>query len=273
LTAPIVSQDWEALAMTSARRRLAFAASLVALLLCDRGVASARFVLYLHGEPAAAVENRAKRFTDADGLLTGYSSAAGGVHLYFAAHGFTQWFNLDFVAPAGTSLVRGEYSGATRAAFAEPGTPGLEVSGNGVGCNTLTGHFTVHDVVFAPGDVVRALSVDFEQHCDGEAAALRGSVRLNVGHPGCGSVMDGVPCDDGDACTTGDACAIGSCLGAFVAPASCAPPAEACFAQSACAPASGSCPVVPVNGLACDDGSVCTIGDTCEAVGTTSLES
>lgn len=44
-------------------------------------VAHAHFVLYLQGEPGAYVESGIKRFTDADGTLTGYGTAgqtAGG---------------------------------------------------------------------------------------------------------------------------------------------------------------------------------------------------
>ncbi len=50
------------------------------------------------------------------------------------------WF-LHLAAPAGQELLPGVYEGATRWPFQDPSTPGLDFSGDGRGCNTLTGRF------------------------------------------------------------------------------------------------------------------------------------
>lgn len=92
-----------------------------------------------------------------------------------SAHVSAGPFSFDFVAPAGYALTPYRYTGATRYPFQELGEPGLSVSGDGRGCNTLTGFFTVLDV--APG----RLWIAYEQHCEGGDAALFGEIRLGYG--------------------------------------------------------------------------------------------
>jgi len=71
---------------------------------------------------------------------------------------------------------------------------------------------------------------------------------------------DGTTCDDGNACTQTDSCQAGVCTGATVV---CAP-LDQCHDAGVCDPASGLCsnPVKP-DGSACDDGNMCTMGDSC----------
>ncbi|MEV0695693.1 hypothetical protein [Streptomyces sp. NPDC050388] len=89
------------------------------------------------------------------------------------------WWYLDLAAPSGQALAPGQYTGATRYPFNEAAEPGLDLSGNGRGCNTLTGSFTVSDVVFGPNGYVQRLDATFEQHCEGGTAALRGEVHID----------------------------------------------------------------------------------------------
>ena len=51
-------------------------------------------------------------------------------------------FQAWFAAPAGQALVPGDYEGAQRFDFRSPGTPGVDVFGNGAGCNTISGSST-----------------------------------------------------------------------------------------------------------------------------------
>ena len=92
-----------------------------------------------------------------------------------SAHVSAGPFTFDFVAPAGYALTPSRYPGATRYPFQELGEPGLDVSGDGRGCNTLTGFFTVLDL--APG----RLWISYEQHCEGDDAAVFGEIRLGYG--------------------------------------------------------------------------------------------
>jgi hypothetical protein len=51
------------------------------------------------------------------------------------------WWYVDLAAPAGSQLLPGVYEGAVRWPFQGPDQPGLSVSGNGAGCNTVSGRF------------------------------------------------------------------------------------------------------------------------------------
>lgn len=90
------------------------------------------------------------------------------------------WWNLDFAAPDGQDLAPGTYT-ATRYPFNSPGA-GLSLFGNGRGCNTLTGTFTVSAITIENG-VVTSLQAAFEQHCEGGDAAAYGEVNLQVPPP------------------------------------------------------------------------------------------
>lgn len=69
------------------------------------------------------------------------------------------------------------------------------------------------------------------------------------------------PCSDGSACTTGDSCVAGQCLpGAATA----CDDGNTCTADS-CLAASGACAFVPLSELACGDGDLCTVADSCWA--------
>lgn len=91
-----------------------------------------------------------------------------------AANG--DWWFLEFAAPEGQSLVEGSYHGATRAPFRGPGVPGLDVFGNGRGCNELTGTFTVLEASYGPSNYLERFGATFEQHCEDGLPALRGEV-------------------------------------------------------------------------------------------------
>jgi hypothetical protein len=123
------------------------------------------------------------------GLSYSYSAAAGDTlnatggpavfHLNInGANG--DWWSLDLAAPTGQTLQPGVYDGATRYPFNGSG-PGLDVSGNGRGCNTLTGSFTIQSYQPGTSGTVEEMQASFEQHCEGGPAALRGTV--TIGNP------------------------------------------------------------------------------------------
>ncbi|MFJ1794506.1 hypothetical protein [Kitasatospora griseola] len=92
------------------------------------------------------------------------------------AHG--GWWNLDFSGPNGTALTARTYPGAVRPVYAGPSDSGLEIGGDGRGCDTLTGSFTVTNAVFGPHGYVQAFDAGYEQHCGGVAPALRGEIHI-----------------------------------------------------------------------------------------------
>lgn len=93
-----------------------------------------------------------------------------------------KYFTLDFCAPSKGILKPGEYNDAARFPFQGPMQPGMDVSGNGWGNNTLWGQFTVHEIRFGP-DGPTSFSVDFVQRDNNKkGTAMRGSLRYHAWH-------------------------------------------------------------------------------------------
>ena len=110
-------------------------------------------------------------FTLDDASITSRSSDNGGhfgLNIFPFSGGF--WF-FDIAAPAGSQLVPGSYEGAVRYPFQSASQPGLSLSGDGRGCNTVTGRFDVLDAAFGPNGYIERLHARFEQHCEGGVPA------------------------------------------------------------------------------------------------------
>jgi len=121
------------------------------------------------------------RYTEADSTF-GPSFATGSAYISVVQGSYTHWWYLNLRAPAGEDFVAGTtYTGAQRASFAEPPHPGLDVYGDGRGCNTVSGSFTVleYEKDAGTGDVTR-FAATFEQHCEGGTAAARGTIAWNA---------------------------------------------------------------------------------------------
>jgi hypothetical protein len=100
--------------------------------------------------------------------------ATGGVGI--SVSGDENWGG-DFQAMSGVSQLQvGYYANLTRFPFHNTLKGGLNWSGEGRGCNTLTGWFVV-DAVTYTGTQLTAIDLRFEQHCEGGAAALHGQIR------------------------------------------------------------------------------------------------
>ena len=77
-----------------------------------------------------------------------------------------------------SSLVAGYYGNVQRYPFHNPAKGGLSWSGQGRGCNTLTGWFMVDKARYELGTLVE-LELRFEQRCD-NMAPLRGKMRWSA---------------------------------------------------------------------------------------------
>ncbi|GLZ29966.1 hypothetical protein Lesp02_21560 [Lentzea sp. NBRC 105346] len=108
------------------------------------------------------------------------------------------WWDVDFAAPRGEPLTAKTYEGATRYPFQGAG-PALSHGGNGRGCNTLTGTFTIQNVVFGPHGYVEKLDATYEQHCEGGPAALRGEMHLANAPAPAELALDATIADEGKA--------------------------------------------------------------------------
>ena len=95
---------------------------------------------------------------------------------------------------------------------------------------------------------------------DGDSCSLE----ICVPGSGCGAAADedGIPCDDSDPCTNDTQCDAGACGGGL--DTVCPSDGDPCTSD-ACVPGEG-CIYLPLgDGAPCDDGSLCTADDACEA--------
>jgi hypothetical protein len=111
-----------------------------------------------------------------------YNGLRGGYPTFTVSgpgHSFQVWF----AAPTGSPLTPGTYEDAQRFDFRAPGYPGLDVFGDGRGCNTVAGRFVVDDATYDASGNVLTFSARFEDHCEGAAPALFGVVSYNSTAP------------------------------------------------------------------------------------------
>jgi Ca2+-binding RTX toxin-like protein len=122
---------------------------------------------------------RSWSYTPADAVI-----GAGGTrqHIGFGIDGNGgDWWYGDFSAGAGDILAAGStYENAARDAFRGT-SPGIDISGNGRGCNTIKGRFGVDEATFEVDGSLRSASIWFEQHCEGGTPALRGRFEYRAG--------------------------------------------------------------------------------------------
>lgn len=113
-------------------------------------------------------------------LITGTIDAVrnwnNGVTIRY--RGAESW-DFNFSAPGNVELTEGEYLGATRWPFQEADEPGLDASGAGRGCNTLSGNFQVISAQYDSEGEVERFEANFEQHCEGMEPALFGIINYN----------------------------------------------------------------------------------------------
>ena len=102
-----------------------------------------------------------------------------GIHVGVSGGAPSASFGMEFTPPSGTLLSTGLYTGAERSAFREAGRPGIDISGDGRGCNTITGQFDIKDMAVVDGKIVR-LWLTYQQHCEGGIDALFGEVRYRI---------------------------------------------------------------------------------------------
>jgi hypothetical protein len=159
-------------------RRGSFALVSLALLASGSALAAQSTFLTLDSQPGDWVgAGLQQTFTTLDGNFTTSTNFDGGVNVNFS--GPSHFWSLSFSPAAGEMFGPGAYVGAERFPFNSPTRPGLSVSGDGRGCNTLTGRFVVLELVIGGGGTITTFAADFEQHCEGGTPALFGSIRLN----------------------------------------------------------------------------------------------
>lgn len=94
--------------------------------------------------------------------------------------GATRW-DVELAAPAGEKLHPGVYRNAERASSRTGRSPGLDVSGDGRGCNEVYGQFSVDQIETDDSGAVTVLDATYTQHCESVTApALKGTVKYRA---------------------------------------------------------------------------------------------
>ena len=133
----------------------------------------------MHSEPGDYIgAGQDWSYTPANATIT---AAGNESRVGFGVEGGGTWWTGDFEADSGHLLLPGTtFQGATRYPFNSSSSPGMDVSGDGRGCNTLTGSFTVNEATYDSGQLT-GISITFEQHCEGAAPALTGTLEWRAG--------------------------------------------------------------------------------------------
>ncbi|MFJ9543380.1 hypothetical protein ACIRPX_39960 [Streptomyces sp. NPDC101225] len=92
-----------------------------------------------------------------------------------------EWWDVDLAAPSGEQLHPGVYRDAERAAFRTGRSPGLDVSGDGRGCNEVYGQFSVNQIETDASGAITVLDATYTQHCESAGApALKGVLKYRA---------------------------------------------------------------------------------------------
>ncbi len=128
------------------------------------------------GEPGSYIGDGQDRLFDAPGAVTASAGEEGG-RVEAQAEYHNERFSFRFAARRGEHLEDGEYVRAER--FGSKSSPGIEISGDGSGCNETFGRFVVKDIELGPSGRVERFWALYEQHCERrESPALFGEVRI-----------------------------------------------------------------------------------------------
>jgi hypothetical protein len=137
-------------------------------------------VLYFNGDASNYIFKGMQTVTKATWQPTVSSTQ---VHIHLTPSDTTTqglWWDLYFdSSKLGMPLMTQVYKDAMRWPFQTDGHPGLDVSGDGRGCNMVTGRFEIQDLVMSNGALTK-FTATFEHHCEGLAAALRGCVHIEM---------------------------------------------------------------------------------------------
>ncbi len=117
-------------------------------------------------------------FDPSNSMVACCSLSTSGITLDVSGSAWPSDWSLDFAPAPGATLRAGYYGDAHRLPPYLTGSPGLDVSGYGHGCNNVTGSFEIRDLLTS-GTVITRLDLLYEQHCEDAPAALWGEVRVN----------------------------------------------------------------------------------------------
>jgi hypothetical protein len=127
----------------------------------------------LDSDPSTIGFGQQLDFNASNSTITAVGTSAS-VHLTVIAPSHN--FDAILAAPTGEALAVGDYTGAVREATATQA--GLDIYGDSVGCNAVTGQFTVEQIAFDSLGNISQFAVDAEMHCEGDTPDLFATFRL-----------------------------------------------------------------------------------------------
>lgn len=155
---------------------------IASLLITSSSIAAAGSQLTLKSEPGDYIgQGETSTYTDKNSAFKYSTNYDNGISVAIT-NSNTSW-TLNLAAPRNAQIQPGIYEPAVRFPFQPADKPGLDFSGNGRGCNTLTGKFKVSEISYGTDGTLTSLSATFEQHCEGNAAALYGAINYNLVPP------------------------------------------------------------------------------------------
>jgi hypothetical protein len=89
-------------------------------------------------------------------------------------------FDTSFSTNLGKRFEVRSYVGAQRWGFASEGNSGLEISGDGHGCNGIVGSFSVTKVDYTPEGKISKFAATFVQRCDDSKLSARGTIDVQA---------------------------------------------------------------------------------------------
>ena len=119
-------------------------------------------------------------FTKPTATFSLWTNSAGGASV--SVNTGKSW-SVDLAAPYKMPLEVKTYTGAARYPFMAFTQPGLSVSGDGSGCNQLTGSFQVLAVTYDTAKSIVSLVATFEQYCDFSKSLLKGAICVGAPVP------------------------------------------------------------------------------------------
>jgi hypothetical protein len=118
-------------------------------------------------------------YDSARGDLVAASGTAGSLSVSVSGGDYGDGFGFSLAAPDGQPFQPGAYTRAQRTPFREAGRPGIDIGGDGRGCNEDAGNFEVRDYALdGNGELLRAWVI-YTQYCDG-GPALFGEIRVGM---------------------------------------------------------------------------------------------
>lgn len=156
-------------------------AALILFSICSYAVnAAAATTSYRHtSEPGDYIgAGLSESYTSSNATLVVNGTAAA---LTFSVDNGVDWWYVNLSAPKGETLHPGVYYNAERSAFRTGRAPGLDVYGNGRGCNKVWGAFSINQIATNTAGAITLLDASFTQNCESKTApALIGVIKYNA---------------------------------------------------------------------------------------------